>query len=107
MGSGIAFRKTEEKDSAGGFVKQSVDKLISSIDDIDYEFLHLFVVETRHLRPGDRAIWTVHQNIRAVTRSRTRRNARVQILQNRVPEALEDDELCKPLLQHRLRNQQS
>ena len=44
VGSGIAFRETEEKNSTGGFVKQSVDKLISSIDDIDHEFLHLFVL---------------------------------------------------------------
>jgi hypothetical protein len=52
VGSGIAFRETEEKNSTGGFVKQSVDKLISSIDDIDHEFLHLFVVEPRDLGQG-------------------------------------------------------
>jgi hypothetical protein len=37
LGSGIAFRETEEKNFAVGFVKQSMDKSISSIDDVDHE----------------------------------------------------------------------
>jgi hypothetical protein len=62
-----------------GFVKQSMDKSISSIDDVDHELLHLFVVQPRDLRPRDRTIRTIHQDIRIVTGSRARRNARVQI----------------------------
>jgi hypothetical protein len=45
LGSGIAFRETKEKNSSLGFVKQSLDKSISSIDDVDHELLHLFVAE--------------------------------------------------------------
>jgi hypothetical protein len=101
----VVFRETDEKPPAVGLVKQANYKLISPIDDIDHQFLHLFVVEPRDFCPGDGTIRTVDHNIRVVTGSRARRDARVETFQKRVPETLEDDQFRKPLWQHRLRNE--
>ena len=83
-----------------------MDQVISAIDDVDYKSLHLLVIESRDLRPRDRAIRTVHHNIREVTGHRGRRDTRVEVLQKRVPEAFEDNQFREALLQQRFRDKQ-
>jgi hypothetical protein len=56
VGSRISFRKAQKKSPAFTVIQQAVNETICSIDDVDHELLHLFVIKSRDLRPGDLAI---------------------------------------------------
>jgi hypothetical protein len=75
--SAIAFRETEQNNSAVGFVPQSMDQSTSSIDDIHHEWLHLFLVPSPD--SAARASYYSHYSPghRVVTARRARRKCRL------------------------------
>ena len=57
------LRKAEQKFNPGGFVKQSVNKPVNSINDINHEALHFLIIKTGHFGPRDSAVRALDGNI--------------------------------------------
>jgi hypothetical protein len=81
------------------FIKQHVDESVRSVDDLDHQLFHLLIVEPRHAGPGNDAERTGDGNVGIIASCRRGDDPSMEILQPRVPNALQNEVFGETLLE--------
>jgi len=76
-----------------------VDESVRSVDDLDHQLFHLLIVKPRHTRPGNHAERTGDGNIGIIASRRRGGDPSMEILQPRVPNALQNEVFGETLLE--------
>jgi hypothetical protein len=89
------------------FIKKHVDESVRLVDDLDHQLFHLLIIEPRHAGPGNHAERTGDGNIGIIASCRRWSNPSMEILQPRVPKALQNEAFGETLLEDSTSNVRS
>jgi hypothetical protein len=83
-------------------IEELVNELVRPVHDVDHEYLHLRIIESREPTPGNLSERCTDHDIGEVSSLRAGRDACMQIFQYGIAKTLLNEVLCESLLQNRV-----